>query len=265
MSDRITLKSLHEMKARREPIASLTAYDAGFARCVDEAGVDFVLVGDSLGMVLHGADDTLGVTMDDMAYHTRLVRRGLTRALLVADMPYRSYTTPQQALINARRLVEAGAEVVKLEGGATMVATVAELNRAGIAVCGHLGLLPQSIHEIGGYRMQGRDPKSAARILADAKSLEAAGAELLVLECVPSTLAAAISRTLTIPVIGIGAGGDCDGQVLVLQDILGISDMTPGFAHNFLADSGSIQSALTCYVAAVKGGEFPAGLSPASE
>ena len=250
--------TLRDMKSRSEPIASMTAYDAGFARLVDAAGMDFILVGDSLGMVLQGHTDTLSVTVADMIYHSRMVHRAVERSLLVVDMPYLSYTTPAQALGTAGRLMrEGGAEVVKLEGGAWLAETIRYLDRFGIPVCAHLGLTPQSIHKLGGYRMQGRDDTSAARILADAQALQEAGAIMLVLECVPAGLAAEVTRALDIPVIGIGAGGDCDGQVLVLQDALGISTRIPAFARNFLAETGSILAALERYVAAVKSREFP--------
>ena len=249
---------MQDMKSHGEPIASITAYDAGFARLADAAGMDFILVGDSLGMVLHGADDTLGVTMADMIYHSRLVRRGSDHCLLVTDMPYLSYTTPDQALDNAGRLMhEGGAEIVKLEGGAWLGETIRYLDRFGIPVCGHLGLMPQSIHQLGGYRIQGHDDESAARILADARALDEAGAVMLVLECVPASLAAAVSRAVSIPVIGIGAGNQCDGQVLVLQDALGISSRPPRFARDFLAETGSITAALERYIAAVRAREFP--------
>lgn len=258
MSHKVTIHTLRDMKARNEVIASITAYDAGFARLAEAAGMDFILVGDSLGMVLQGHDDTLSVTLSDMIYHSGMVSRGTERCLLVTDMPYLSYTTPAQALGNAGRLMrEGGAEVVKLEGGAWLADTIRHLDRFGIPVCAHLGLTPQSIHKLGGYRMQGRDEDSAARILADAKALEEAGAIMLVLECVPAELAARVSRSLDIPVIGIGAGGDCDGQVLVMQDVLGASKRPPGFARDFLAETGTIQAALERYVDAVKSREFP--------
>lgn len=258
MNRKVTTLTLRDMKARNEMIASITAYDAGMARLADQAGTDVVLVGDTLGMVLQGHDDTLSVTMADMIYHSRMVSRGLQRALLVSDMPYLSYTTPHQALGNAGRLMrEGGAEVVKLEGGAWLADTVRYLDRFGIPVCAHLGLLPQSVHKLGGYRMQGRDEASAQQILDDARTLEAAGAVMLVLECVPATLAAEITGALQIPVIGIGAGGDCDGQVLVLQDVLGISQRPPRFARDFLTETGSIPAALKRYVEAVKSREFP--------
>lgn len=258
MTRKVTTLTLRDMKARAEAIASITAYDAGMARLAEAAGMDFVLVGDSLGMVLQGQDDTLGVTMADMIYHSRIVSRGLERALLVTDMPYLSYTTAAQALGNAGRLMrEGGAEVVKLEGGAWLADTVRHLDRFGIPVCAHLGLTPQSIHKLGGYRMQGRDVASARQILDDARVLQAAGAVMLVLECVPAGLAADITQALDIPVIGIGAGGECDGQVLVLQDMLGISARPPRFARDFLAEAGTIPAALQRYVNAVKSGEFP--------
>lgn len=255
---KITLTRLQAMKQAGERIVSLTAYDAGFARLVNEAGVDIVLVGDSLGMVLHGEADTLGVSMADMIYHSRLVARATERALVVTDMPYLSYTTPAQALDNAGRLMrEGGAEVVKLEGGAWLAETIQLLGRHGIPVCGHLGLMPQSIHKLGGYRMQGRDPEAAAAMLEDARQLEQAGAIMLVLECVPAALAGKIRATVGIPVIGIGAGPDCDGQVLVLQDVLGITERVPSFARDFLKGSGDVRAALRQYVEAVRAGTFP--------
>lgn len=258
MSHKSTIETLREMKARGEPIASITAYDAGFARLAEAAGMDFLLVGDSLGMVLQGADNTLGVTMADMIYHSRLVSRGVQRCPIVADMPYLSYTTTAQALGNAGRLLrEGGAVVVKLEGGAWLAETVQYLARFGIPVCGHLGLMPQSIHKLGGYRLQGRDETSARQIVADARTLEQAGIVMLVLECVPASLAGEVRRAVKIPVIGIGAGGDCDGQVLVMQDALGISARPPAFARDFLAETGTVQAALARYVEAVKSREFP--------
>lgn len=258
MTAKLTLQHLRSLKAQQEKIVSLTAYDAGFARLLDRAGIEILLVGDSLGMVLHGADDTLGVTMNDMVYHSRLVAVAAQRALVVTDMPYMTYTTPAQALANARRLLHQGrADVVKLEGGAAFAATVALLVSNDIPVCAHLGLLPQSIREYGGYHMQGRDSASAAQILADAKTLEQAGAAMLVLECVPASLAAKVSAAIDIPVIGIGAGADCDGQVLVLQDLLGISARQPRFARNFLAGQDGIEAAVRAYINAVKQREFP--------
>ncbi|MEX2516652.1 MAG: 3-methyl-2-oxobutanoate hydroxymethyltransferase [Gammaproteobacteria bacterium] len=258
MIDKLTLPQLRAMKSRRERIVSLTAYDAGFARVLDRAGIEVLLVGDSLGMVLHGADDTLGVTMNDMVYHSRLVAVAAQRALVVTDMPYMTYTTPAQALANAQRLLRQGrANVVKLEGGETFAPTIALLTKNHIPVCAHLGLLPQSIREYGGYHMQGRDSAGAAQILADAKTLAQAGAVMLVLECVPASLAAKVTVAIDIPVIGIGAGADCDGQVLVLQDLLGISVRQPRFARNFLAGQDGIEAAVRAYINAVKQREFP--------
>lgn len=256
---KVTLTELGMMKKDGSKIACLTAYDAGFSRILDETGVDVVLVGDSLGMVVQGHATTLEVTLADMIYHTRLVSAACRRALIVADMPFMSYATPARALGNAARLIsEGGAEVVKLEGGAVMAETVRQLSAQGIAVCAHLGLTPQSIHKLGGHRVQGKEQADADRILRDASLLAEAGACLLVLECVPPDLAQAVTKAITIPVIGIGAGAACDGQVLVLYDILGISERQPRFSQNFLQSSASIQDAVRNYVAAVKSGAFPA-------
>jgi 3-methyl-2-oxobutanoate hydroxymethyltransferase len=255
---KLTLTDLGRMKRDGQKIACLTVYDAGFAVLLEEAGVDIMLVGDSLGMVLQGSTTTLGVTLADMIYHTRLVKTACHRAMLVADMPYMSYATPARALGNAARLVsEGGAEIIKLEGGREVAGTIRFLNEHGIAVCAHLGLTPQSIHKLGGYRVQGREPQAAGRILNDARLLEEAGASLLVLECVPHELAGEIVRQCSIPVIGIGAGRDCDGQVLVLYDILGISAKQPRFSQNFLESATSIRMAIQNYVTAVKSGTFP--------
>lgn len=256
---KLTLTDLGMMKKDGQKIACLTAYDAGFSRILDESGVDAILVGDSLGMVLQGQATTLGVTLADMIYHSRMVKAGCRHALIITDMPFMSYATPARALGSAERLVgEGGAEVVKLEGGgAVMAETVNYLSARGIAVCAHLGLTPQSIHKLGGYHVQGREQMEAEQMLADAKNLAAAGASLLVLECVPHELAREVTRQLSIPVIGIGAGADCDGQVLVLYDILGITERQPRFSQNFLETASSIQTAVRNYVAAVKSGAFP--------
>lgn len=256
---KVTLTDLGMMKKDGRKIACLTAYDAGFSRILDESGIDAILVGDSLGMVLQGNTSTLGVTLADMIYHTRMVRTACQRAMIIADMPFMSYATPARALGNAARLIgEGGAEIVKLEGGAVMADTINHLYAQGIAVCAHLGLTPQSIHKLGGYHVQGREQGTADRILSDAKLLAAAGAALLVLECVPHELAHEVTRQLTIPVIGIGAGMDCDGQVLVLYDILGITEHQPRFSQNFLHSATSIQDAVRNYVTAVKSCAFPA-------
>lgn len=255
----VTLTTLREMKRRGEKIACLTAYDASFARLLDEAGVELLMVGDSLGMVIQGHDSTLPVTVADMIYHTRNVRRGVRRAFVVTDMPFMSYASPAQAIGNASRILqEGGAQMVKLEGGAWLADTVRELSVRGIPVCAHLGLLPQSVHQLGGYRVQGRDPASAQILLDDAKSLEEAGASLLLLESVPAALATDITRHATAPVIGIGAGPQTDGQILVLYDLLGITEKRPKFSKDFLAGEAGIQEAVHAYIKAVKLGAFPA-------
>lgn len=256
---KVTVSTLMEMKRGQQKIAMLTAYDFSFAQQVDQAGVDVVLVGDSLGMVVQGKETTIPVTMDEMVYHTRSVGRGLKRALLLADLPFMSYATPDEGLRNAGRLMkEAGAQMVKLEGGADQVGTVELLVSRNIPVCAHLGLQPQSVHRLGGYKVQGRDQDAAQQMIEDAVALERAGASMLVLECVPSLLAAEISAALQIPVIGIGAGVDCDGQVLVLYDMLGITGGTvPRFVKNFMAEADSVSAALQGYVGAVRGCTFP--------
>jgi 3-methyl-2-oxobutanoate hydroxymethyltransferase len=256
----VSIATLTAMKRAGEKFACLTAYDASFAAVLDAAGVDLIMVGDSLGMVVQGHDSTLPVRMEDMIYHSQCVARGSRRALRVVDMPYKSYDTPEEALSNATRLVQEGqAQMVKLEGGAVQIETVRQLTAHGIPVCGHLGLLPQSVQQPGGYRVQGRDAKDAQTILADATSLQVAGAKLLVVECVPASLGRDITQALDIPVIGIGAGPDCDAQVLVLYDMLGI---TPGkrakFVKDFMLGAGSVQAAVESYVQAVKTGSYPA-------
>ncbi len=256
---RISTAQLDEMKATGEKIVSLTAYDASFAIVLDEAGVEVILVGDSLGMVLHGEDSTLNVTMEDMIYHTRQVVKGSKRAMVIGDMPHKSYLNPEQALTNARRLIEeAGADVIKLErGDSSICEMIRHIVSHDIPVCAHLGLTPQSIEELGGYKVQGRDPATAKKIKQDALAVQEAGATILVLECVPSALAADITAELRIPVIGIGAGADCDGQVLVIYDLLGISRKSPHMAKNFLAENGNIRDAIAAYIEAVKFSSFP--------
>lgn len=256
----ITISTLAAMKQRREPIACLTCYDASFAQLLEHAGVEVLLVGDSLGMVVQGQDTTVPVTIEQMVYHTACVARGRARALLVADMPFLTAATPERALAAAGRLMqEGGAQMVKLEGGAAILDTVRQLTAQGVPVCGHLGLLPQSIHRLGGYRYQGRDHAGADAIRHDALALQAAGAGLLVLECVPAALAQEISLMLEIPVIGIGAGAETDGQVLVLYDMLGLyPGRSPSFSRNFLPGHASVGDALAAYVQAVKSRAFPA-------
>ena len=255
----ITTATLMQMKQQGEKIAVLTSYDASFTRLLEDAGVEVILVGDSLGMVIQGQESTLPVAVDDMVYHTRCVARARRSALLVADMPFMSYSSAKQALDTAGRLMkDGGAHMVKLEGGATQLQTVRQLTENGIPVCAHLGLLPQSVHRLGGYRVQGKEEAAAQIMREDAQSLEAAGAQMLVLECVPADLASDISRLLSIPVIGIGAGVGCDGQVLVVYDMLGITEgPLPRFVKNFLADANSIEGAIEAYVKAVKQGSFP--------
>ena len=256
----VTITTLKKMKQAGEKITCLTAYDYSFASLMDNAGIDAIMVGDSLGMVMQGHESTLPVTLGEVAYHSRCVARGCARALLIADLPFMSYQAgPQQALESAGRLMkEGGAHVVKLEGGAPMVETVRFLVERGIPVCAHLGLTPQSVHQLGGYRIQGRDEASARQILADAKAMEQAGASILVLEAVPATLAGEVSTALTIPTIGIGAGPLCDGQVLVLQDMLGIYPRpSPKFSRNFMREQDTIEAAVKAFIAAVKAGEFP--------
>lgn len=255
----MTLTQLRKLKAAGEKITSLTAYDASFAHLLDQAGIDILLVGDSLGMVIQGHDSTLPVTTHDMIYHCQQVYRGSQRALLVVDMPFMSYATPDTALETAARLMREGqAQMVKLEGGAWLVETVRMLTERGIPVCAHLGLTPQSVHQIGGYRVQGRTEAEAERLRDDALALQAAGASLLVLECMPSDLAADMTSWLEIPVIGIGAGAACDGQVLVLYDLLGITPgKIPSFSKDFLRETGTIPAAIEAYISAVKNGTFP--------
>ncbi|GJM04285.1 MAG: 3-methyl-2-oxobutanoate hydroxymethyltransferase [marine bacterium B5-7] len=258
MTKKVTITTLKQMKSAGEKIVCLTSYDASFAKLQDKTGVDVLLVGDSLGMVLHGDDTTLNVTMTDMVYHTGLVSKVCQRALVISDMPYESYTSPAQALENAKRLVKEGnADVVKLEGGAEISETVSQITQEGIPVCGHLGLMPQSVHKLGGYRVQAKTAAEAEKLKQDAIALQTSGAGCLVLECVPAKVAAEVSGVLDIPVIGIGAGVDCDGQVLVVYDMLGLSDKEFKFSKNFLIGKESIAEAIKDYVAAVKNNDFP--------
>jgi len=255
---KVTVTTLERMKATGEKFVCITAYDATFARLVSEAGAETILVGDSLGMVLQGHDSTIPVTVEDMAYHTACVARGSGPTLLIADLPFMSYDTPEHALRNATRLMQAGAQMIKLEGGVWLSDTISMLVERGIPVCAHLGLTPQSVNAFGGFKVQGRTPKEAKSILADAVEIQDAGASLLVLECIPAPLAADISSKLDIPVIGIGAGAGTDAQVLVLHDLLGLSPRTPRFVRNFMQGQGTVQEALAAFVQAVKQGEFPA-------
>nr|VFK51768.1 MAG: ketopantoate hydroxymethyltransferase [Candidatus Kentron sp. TUN]VFK54584.1 MAG: ketopantoate hydroxymethyltransferase [Candidatus Kentron sp. TUN]VFK57623.1 MAG: ketopantoate hydroxymethyltransferase [Candidatus Kentron sp. TUN] len=258
VKSRITTLSLQKIKQAGEKFTSLTAYDATFAGMLDEAGVEVILVGDSLGMVIQGEETTVPVTMDDMVYHTRLVARACRRALVMVDMPFMSFATPEEALRNAARLMREGGHMVKLEGGREQVEIVHQLTVQGIPVCAHIGLRPQSIHKMGGYIIQGRGDEAARAMIEDAHALEQAGADILLLECVPSELAAEITRSARIPVIGIGAGHHCDGQILVLYDMLGITrGRIPKFVKNFLSEGKSVFDAIEAYVRAVKTIEFP--------
>jgi 3-methyl-2-oxobutanoate hydroxymethyltransferase len=254
----ITLHTLNQMKQDGQKFACLTAYDACFAQLVSEAGVEVILVGDSLGMVLQGNDSTLPVSLDDMAYHTACVSRGNQGALIMADLPFMSYATPEQAMHSSAALMQAGAHLVKLEGAAWLAESVSLLSERGIPVCAHLGLTPQSVNKLGGYKVQGRSDDGAATLLEDAKILEQAGAAMLLLECVPSHLAKALTASVNIPVIGIGAGADTDAQVLVLHDILNITPgRKPRFVKNFMAEADSIQDAVKTFVDEVHSGAFP--------
>ncbi|VFM94910.1 MAG: 3-methyl-2-oxobutanoate hydroxymethyltransferase [Candidatus Kentron sp. G] len=255
---RITTTSLRKMKANGEKFVCLTAYDATFAGIMDEVGVEVILVGDSLGMVIQGEETTVPVTMDDMVYHARIVGRAARRALIMLDMPFMSFATPEQALMNAARLMRQGGHMVKLEGGRSQVEIVHRLAVQGVPVCAHIGLRPQSIHKMGGYLIQGRGDEAARAMIDDAHALEEAGADILLLECVPAALAREITQSVRIPVIGIGAGGDCDGQILVLYDMLGITrGRIPKFVKDFLPENKSVPAAIAAYVRAVKAGEFP--------
>ncbi len=256
----MNISTLASIRSQKEPIACLTAYDASFAVLVDQAGVDLVLVGDSLGMVIQGHDTTVPVTVDDIIYHSKNVSRGLARAFLVADMPFMAYTSPAQALDNSVRLMqEGGAMMVKLEGGAGQVRIVEHLAQHAIPVCAHIGLRPQSVHKIGGFKVQGRDSDQAKQMVADAIALQEAGADIVLLECVPNELGKAVTEAVRVPVIGIGAGPHVDGQILVLYDILGITQgRLPRFVENFMPGSDSPGEACRRYVQAVKDRSYPA-------
>ena len=255
-----TLPALREMKRAGEKIVCVTAYDATFAALAEEAGVDVVLVGDSLGMVVQGHASTVPVTVDDVIYHLRAAGRGISHALLMGDMPFMSYTDAPMAIANAARLMrEGGACAVKLEGGETQLDIVPQMSRRGIPVCAHLGLQPQSVHKIGGYRVQGREAAAAERMQKDAVALGEGGADMLLLECVPAALAKRITQSVDIPVIGIGAGADCDGQILVMHDAVGLTrGHVPKFARDFSAQKKHPLAALKDYVQAARDGDFPA-------
>ncbi|WP_028695142.1 3-methyl-2-oxobutanoate hydroxymethyltransferase [Pseudomonas cremoricolorata] len=256
----VTLTTLNGLKAKGEKITMLTCYDATFAKAASQAGVEVLLVGDSLGMVLQGHDSTLPVTTAEMAYHTACVKRGNHGALILADLPFMAHATPEQAFANSALLMQAGAHMVKIEGAAWLADTISQLSQRGVPVCAHLGLTPQTVNVLGGYKVQGRQQAQAEQMRADAVALEQAGAAMLLLECVPSALAREISQAVSIPVIGIGAGGDTDGQVLVLHDMLGLSlsGRVARFVKNFMIGQNDIHGALAAYVKAVKDVSFPA-------
>ncbi len=254
----VTISKLQEMRQAGEKIAVLTAYDASFAALMDQAGVDVILIGDSLGNIVQGETSTLPVTIEHMVYHTSCVAKGQASAFLIADMPFGSYSTPEQAMQSAAQLMRAGAHMVKLEGGAWLAETVRFLVERSVPVCGHLGLLPQSVHTLGGFKVQGKSTESAQTLINDAKALQEAGAQLLVLEAIPSDLGKKVTESIQIPTIGIGAGADCSGQVLVMHDMLGaFPGRSPKFVKNFLSGQGSIEEAFKCYVQEVKTGKFP--------
>ncbi len=258
MAKKITTSTLLKMKQQGEKISTITAYDASFAKLFDQAGIHAILIGDSLGMVLQGQDDTLPVTIDDMAYHTRSVRAGVENTLIIGDMPFMTYATTEMAYVNATKLMQAGASMVKMEGGSWLTETIKALVERGIPVCGHLGLTPQSVNVFGGFKVQGREASQAQTMIEEAKALEAAGVQLLVLECIPADLGAAITDAVNIPTIGIGAGKDTDGQILVMHDALGIScSYMPKFSRNFLQDTGDIKKAVELYISEVSAGNFP--------
>lgn len=256
----VTVSTLAAMRAAGEPIACITAYDASFANLVDIAGADVVLVGDSLGMTIQGYDTTVPVSMDDMVYHTRCVSRGLQRPLLIADMPFASYALPEMAFSNAARLMqEGGAKMVKLEGGMVQVRTVEFLSARDIPVCAHIGLTPQSVHKLGGFKVQGREKGAAERMVDEARALEEAGADMVLLECVPSDVGTAVRAAVTVPVIGIGAGPGVDGQILVLYDIIGLtSGRKPRFVRDYSVETRNPLEAVQAYVESVRDRSYPA-------
>ena len=257
----ISITTLFKLKEKGQKFASLTAYDALFAELISSSGIEVMLVGDSLGMVLQGHDSTLPVTIEDMVYHMQCVRRGNRGSLIMADLPFMSYASANQSLESAAALMRAGAHIVKLEGGAWLAESTRLLAERGIPVCTHMGLTPQSINRLGGFRVQGRNPDQASTMLEEAQLLEESGASVLLLECVPVSLAKAITEKLQIPVIGIGAGPDTDGQIMVMHDMLGItptSIRTPKFVKNFLTEStDGIRGAFTAFAEAVRSGSFP--------
>ncbi len=255
---KISINDLMKWKKEGRKFATSTAYDASFAQLFENQEMPVLLVGDSLGMVLQGENDTLPVSVEDIAYHTRCVRKGSPNCLLMADMPFMSYATPEQACENAAKIMRAGANMVKIEGGEWLVDTVKMLTERAVPVCAHLGLTPQSVNIFGGYKVQGRDQEQADRMVRDAIALQEAGAQIVLLECVPASLAERITQILDVPVIGIGAGNATDGQILVMHDMFGISaNYMPKFSKNFLAETGDMHKAVAAYIADVEAGRFP--------
>lgn len=257
LTKQVTINTLYKLKTSGEKFVVISLYDAHMAAMAQRCGVEVVLVGDSLGMTVLGYDSTIPVTMEHMIYHVEAVARGNKKSLIVGDLPFMTYATPEDALRNCARIMQAGAQMVKLEGGAWLAETVSMLAERGIPVCAHLGLTPQSVNKFGGFRVQGRAQEDADKILADAKLLADAGADLLVLECVPAALAEKITHSIAIPTIGIGAGKNTDAQVLVINDILGLTEQPPKFSKNFLLETKDIPGAMQKYVADVKSGIFP--------
>ncbi len=260
INKKVTINTLNKLKEKGEKFVTVALYDAPMAAMAQKCGVEVVLVGDSLGMTMLGYDSTIPVTMEQMLYHIGAVNRGNSKSLIMGDMPFMSYATPEQTLSNAALILQAGAHMVKLEGGRWLAESISMLAERGIPVCAHIGLTPQSVHKFGGFRVQGRDKDSASVLISDAKALEAAGADLLLLECVPADLAKEVTDSLSIPTIGIGAGVDTDAQVLVITDILGLTESPPKFSKNFLAEAGDIPGALIKYVGDVKSGVFPSSI-----
>lgn len=253
----VNINTLQQCKLDNEKFSCIAAYDAIFSRHISQAGIDVILVGDSLGMVLQGHDSTVAVTVEDICYHTRAVARGNTGSLIIADMPFMTYSDTRTAVKTATALMQAGAHMVKMEGGQWLGNTISTLVCGGIPVCAHIGLTPQTVNTLGGYKVQGRNPQQASQMLDDAKALETAGAQIVLMECVPATLAAKIDKALAVPTIGIGAGRNTTGQVLVLHDMLGLNSRPAKFVQNFMADAASIQQALADFNSAVKSGAFP--------
>ncbi len=253
----VTLHTLKRYKQNQERFSCISLYDAQTAAIADQQGIETLLVGDSLGMTIQGHDSTLPVTMEHMVYHTEAVSRGNQYAFIIADMSFMSYGTPEQAMVNAALLMQAGAHMIKIEGGEWLAETVSMLADRGVPVCAHLGLTPQSVNKLGGFRVQGREDDQAKALLKDAQQLDKAGADLLVLECVPTELAKEITESITIPTIGIGAGNVTDAQVLVVNDLIGLTAKPPKFSKDFLAETGSIPQAFKAFNEQVKSGEFP--------